>query len=112
MNEVKDNAALLYDEPKETGRKDMPCPLEPTGSGIVVLGDTVAEVSKGGIYMPNANADDPETGFILVVGPDVDTLHVGQHVLFGAYDGKKVEMNGGKWLLMEEEDVLAIIMEQ
>jgi chaperonin GroES len=77
------------------------------------------KVSKGGIVLPdNAEKEKPMKGKVLAVGPgkmndkgDVRpvAVKVGDTVLFKKYGPDEIEMDGKKYLVGDEDDILAII---
>jgi chaperonin GroES len=74
--------------------------------------------SKGGIIIPDAAKEKPIQGKVIAVGkgktlkngdvvpPDVKK---GDKVLFGKYAGTEVKIDGEEYLLMREDDILAVI---
>jgi chaperonin GroES len=74
--------------------------------------------TPGGIVIPDAAAEKPEQGEILAVGNgkvldngDVRALDVkvGDKVLFGKYAGTSVKIQGEEYLVMREDDILAVL---
>jgi chaperonin GroES len=74
--------------------------------------------SAGGIVIPDTAAEKPIRGKVMAVGKgkilesgDVRPLDVkvGDHVLFGKYSGTEVKVDGNEYLVMREEDVMAVI---
>ena len=83
----------------------------------VVDADTV---SAGGIVIPDAAKEKPSRGKVLSVGSgrltDAGTvvpMEVKQEdtVLFGQYAGQKIKVDGQEYLILKEDDVIAIIEE-
>jgi chaperonin GroES len=76
------------------------------------------EVRKGGIIIPDTAKEKPQEGRIIAVGNgkvsddgkkiplDVKT---GDKILFGKYSGSEVKLDDKEYLIMREEDVLAIL---
>ena len=77
------------------------------------------KISKGGIVLPdNVEKEKPMKGKVLAVGPgkmrdDGTTqpmaVKVGDAVLFKKYGPDEVELDGKKYLVGDEDDILAII---
>ena len=74
--------------------------------------------SPGGIVIPDSAAEKPIRGKVVAVGKgkilesgDVRPLDVkvGDHILFGKYSGTEVKVDGEEYLVMREEDVMAVI---
>ena len=90
----------------------------PLGNHIVVKRLDAEQMTAGGIVLPDSAQEKPQQGRILSVG-DGPKLKNGKHarslvqegdrVVFAQYSGMEVEVNGEKLLIMNEEDLLAII---
>ncbi|MEN8206946.1 MAG: co-chaperone GroES [Pseudomonadota bacterium] len=74
--------------------------------------------SAGGIVIPDSAAEKPSRGEILAVGSGkrLDSgevvpidVKVGDTVVFGAYSGTPVKMNGDELLVMSENDIMGVI---
>jgi chaperonin GroES len=76
------------------------------------------EVKKGGIIIPDTAREKPQEGKVIAVGNgkvnddgkklplDVKT---GDKILFGKYSGSEVKLDDKEYLILREEDVLAIL---
>jgi len=78
------------------------------------------EVKQGGIIIPDTAKERPQQGMIIAVGPgklndkgEREALQVkeGDKVLFAKYAGTEVKVDDKEYLIMREDDVLAIITE-
>lgn len=76
------------------------------------------KITKSGIVLPETAGEDPVKGRIAFVGPGKRnekgevipmSVKVGDTVLFKKYGPDKVEVNGKKYLVAEEGDILAIM---
>lgn len=92
--------------------------IQPLGDRVVVERDEAAAVSMGGIYLPDTAKNKPSRGIVACVGNgkmlkngERSTLQVkaGDHVLFLSYAGEEFKFDGKEYLLLREEDILAII---
>ncbi|MFA5032383.1 MAG: co-chaperone GroES [bacterium] len=92
--------------------------LRPLGDRILVRRIEEKEVKKGSIIIPDTAKEKPQEGEIIAVGPgkldDKGTRHkpeikTGDRVLFGKYAGTEIEIDGEECLIMNEDDILAII---
>lgn len=73
-----------------------------------------AEQKVGGIIIPDtASKEKPIQGTIVAVGNGTKDeemiLKAGDNVLYGKYSGTEVELEGEKFLIMRQNDVLAVI---
>ncbi|MHA7841625.1 MAG: co-chaperone GroES [Gammaproteobacteria bacterium] len=93
--------------------------LQPLGDRIIVSRDDEETVTEGGIVIPDtASKDKPMMGKVLAVGPGalMDSgerramgVSKGDKVLFGKYAGSEVEYSGEHYLVLREDDVMAIV---
>jgi chaperonin GroES len=76
------------------------------------------QVTKGGIVIPDTAKEKPIEGKVIAVGPGKMSdagvrmalqLKAGDRVLFGKYAGTEIKMEGEEYLMMREEDILAVI---
>ncbi len=92
--------------------------IEPLGDKVVVKRTEADEVTAGGIVLPESARDKPQEGKVLSVGSgnilddgSRSSLQVteGDRVLFSSYAGTEIDVDGGKLLIMNEADILAVI---
>ena len=92
--------------------------IQPLGDRVVVDRDEAMSVSMGGIYLPDTAKNKPSRGIVACVGNgkllksgERTALQVqaGDHVLFLSYAGEEFKLDGKEYLLLREEDILAII---
>jgi len=92
--------------------------IKPLHENILVQRLEEASKTKGGIYIPDSAKEKPAEGKIVAVGSGrVDEkgnvrpldVKVGNKVLFNKYAGTEVRVEDEDYLIMREEDVLAII---
>lgn len=85
-----------------------------------VLLKRVEEETKtpGGIVLPGTAAEKPSRGNVIAVGRgkilengEVRPLDVkaGDHVLFGKYSGSEVKVDGEDYIIMREDEIMAVI---
>ena len=76
------------------------------------------EVKRGGIIIPDTAKEKPQEGKVIAVGTGkvgddgkkipLD-VKAGDKILFGKYSGSEVKLDDEEYLILREEDVLAII---
>jgi len=80
-----------------------------------VLVEPIAAETKtaSGIFIPDTAKEKPQKGTVVAVGngtKDHDmTVKVGDSVLYGKYAGTELKLEGKDYLIMREDDILAII---
>ena len=77
-----------------------------------------AEVSRGGIVIPDTAKEKPQEGKVIAVGNGkighdgkkipLD-VKAGDRILFGKYSASEVKLDDKDYLIMREDDVLAIL---
>lgn len=92
--------------------------LRPLGDRVWVEPIEREETTASGIVLPETAKEKPMEGKILAVGPGdrpdngerqpLD-VKVGDRVLFAKYAGTEVKLDGAKYLIMRESDLLAIV---
>ena len=94
--------------------------LKPLNDHIVVKRLEQESVSKGGIIIPDNAKEKPTKAVVMAVGSgklgkDGKRIEmgvkVGEIVLFGKYSGSEVKLNGEEYMILREDDVLAIVEE-
>ena len=91
--------------------------IQPLGDRVIVKAIEPAEVMRGGIIIPDTAKEKPMEGHIVAAGKGkmLDgklipmELKVGDRVLYGKYSGTEIKINDEEYLIMREEDVLAIV---
>lgn len=71
------------------------------------------EKTVSGIIIPDTAKEKPLKGSVIAVGNGTKdeemVLKTGDTVLYGKYAGTEIEMEGEKYLIMRQSDVLAIL---
>jgi chaperonin GroES len=71
------------------------------------------KIQPSGIYIPDSAKEKPLEGTVIAVGPGKKdhtmTLKAGDTVLYGKYAGTELKLDGKDYLIMREDDILAII---
>ena len=92
--------------------------IKPLGDKILVKRLEAQEVTKGGIVLPDSAKEKPKEGKIISVGPGkiLDDgkrgalqVKAGDRILFTSYAGTEIKVDGEEFLVMSEEDVLAVV---
>lgn len=87
--------------------------IKPLKDRILVRPAQAEEQTEGGIIIPDTAKEKPQEGTVVAVGPgkkdEPTTLNEGDEVLYGKYAGTDISVQGEDYLIMREEDVLAVI---
>ena len=80
---------------------------------VVILPAPAEEKTIGGIIIPDTAKEKPLKGEVKAVGNGTKDeemiLKVGDQVLYGKYAGTEIELDGTKYLIMRQSDVLAVL---
>ncbi len=86
--------------------------IKPLADRVLVL-PAAAEEKVGGIIIPDTAKEKPLNGTIVAVGNGTKDeemiLKEGDTVLYGKYAGTELELEGTKYLIMRQSDVLAVV---
>ncbi len=94
--------------------------LKPLADRLVVKQLESKEKTASGIILPDSAKEKPQEGKVLAVGPGrlldeggVKPLEVrnGDRVLYGKYSGTEVSVEGEDYLILREDDVLAVVQQ-
>jgi chaperonin GroES len=90
----------------------------PLHDRILVQRIEEGEQKVGGIIIPDSAKEKPQQGKVVAVGSgkvkddggriQLD-VKAGDHILFGKYSGQEIKLDGDEYLIMREDEVLAII---
>ena len=92
--------------------------IRPLHDRIVVKREEEREVKKGGIIIPDTAKEKPQEGEVIAVGNgkilDNGTkvaldVKAGDKILFGKYSGTDIKIDGQEFLILREDEVLAVI---
>ena len=92
--------------------------VQPLRDGVIVKRDETQHTTASGIVIPGGSQETPNWGTVVKAGPGKRnaegqiieiSVRVGDRVLFGQYSGTKFKCNNEEYLLIKEEDLMAVI---
>lgn len=87
--------------------------IRPLADRVLIKPAAAEEKTLGGIIIPDSAKEKPLKSEIVAVGNGTKdeemVVKVGDNVLYGKYAGTEIELDGEKYLIMRQADVLAII---
>jgi len=92
--------------------------IQPLGDRVVIEPMEAEEKTSGGIVIPDTAKEKQQKGKIIAVGKGrtaedgkVTPLEVkaGDVVLYGRYSGTEIKIGGSEFLIVKEEDILAVL---
>jgi chaperonin GroES len=87
--------------------------IKPLADRVLIKPAPAEEKTVGGIIIPDTAKEKPLQGSVVAVGKGTKdeemVLKAGDNVLYGKYSGTEVELDGEKYLIMRQSDVLAVL---
>jgi chaperonin GroES len=87
--------------------------IKPLADRVLVEPAAAETTTSSGIIIPDTAKEKPQKGTIVAVGPGTQenpiTVKVGDQVLYGKYAGTELQHEGKDYLIMKENDLLAIV---
>ena len=92
--------------------------VKPLADRILVRRIEEKETAKGGIIIPDTAKEKPQEGKVIAVGNgkilengtklELD-VKAGDKILFGKYSGTEIKIDGEEYLILREDEVLAVV---
>ncbi len=92
--------------------------LRPLDDRVVIKQSEAEEKTTGGIILPDAAKEKPQRGKIIATGPGKTlddgkrapvSVKKGDEVIYAKYIGSEVEIDGEKFVVISEKDILGIV---
>ena len=87
--------------------------IKPLADRVLVKPAAAEEKTVGGIIIPDSAKEKPLKGEVIAIGNGTKdeemVVKSGDNVLYGKYAGTEIELEGEKYLIMRQSDILAII---
>lgn len=92
--------------------------VRPLNDKVLIERAKAEEKTKGGIILPDSSKEKPKEGKIVAVGQGRITeqgerlpfqVKKGDRVLFKSYAGTDVKIDGKDYIMMSEEEILAVV---
>lgn len=92
--------------------------LKPLGDRIVAKAVSAEEMTAGGIVLPDSAKEKPQEADVIAVGPGTQLdsgnsapmdVKVGDRILYGKYAGTEVKVGAEEYVILRQDDVLAIL---
>lgn len=85
--------------------------VKPLGENVLIEPSETKNKTAQGIYLPESNEKEtPKEGKVLAIG-DAKEIKIkkGQLVIFRQYSGTNIKVDGKKYILVKNEDILAVV---
>ena len=87
--------------------------IKPLADRVLVLPAPAEEKTIGGIIIPDSAKEKPLKGKVIAIGNGTKdeemVVKPDETVLYGKYAGTEIELDGEKYLIMKQSDILAIL---
>ena len=92
--------------------------LKPLADRVIVKQNAAEEKTASGILLPDSAKEKPTKGKVISVGPGkLDdkgkpmelSVRAGDQVIYGKYSGTDVEVEGEKFVILRESDILGVV---
>lgn len=87
--------------------------IKPLADRVLILPTPAEEVTAAGIIIPDSAKEKPLRGTVIATGNGTKdekmVVKKDDEVLFGKYAGTEVEVEGTKYLIMRQSDILAVL---
>lgn len=87
--------------------------IKPLADRVLIEPMAAEQKTASGLYIPDTAKEKPQQGKVIAVGngkkDEPLTVKIGDTVLYGKYSGTELKLEGADYLMMREEDILAII---
>jgi chaperonin GroES len=104
---------LKEDQQRQLKNKNTMSKIQPLADRVLIKAAVAEEKTVAGIIIPDSAKEKPLRGEVLAVGNGTKdeemVLKAGDQVLYGKYAGTELELDGEKFLIMRQSDILAKI---
>ncbi|KQC32779.1 molecular chaperone GroES [Nonlabens sp. YIK11] len=87
--------------------------IQPLSDRVLIEPTAAEQKTASGLYIPDTAKEKPQQGTVVAVGKGKKdhemTVKVGDTVLYGKYSGTELKLEGTDYLIMREDDILAIV---
>ncbi len=87
--------------------------VKPLSDRVLIEPHEAEEKTAGGLFIPDTAKEKPLAGKVVAVGPGTAEVKMevkaGDTVLYGKYAGTEITVDGKQYIIMRQNDVLAVI---
>ena len=87
--------------------------IKPLADRVVIEPKEAETKTASGLYIPDTAKEKPQQGVVAAAGPgkkdEAMEVKLGDVVLYGKYAGTEVTVDGKKYLIVRQSDILAIL---
>ncbi len=87
--------------------------IKPLGERVIIAPQEAETTTASGIIIPDTAKEKPMQGLVMATGKTADgkdlEVKVDDAVLYGRFAGTEIELEGKKYLIMEQSEILAVL---
>ena len=91
--------------------------IKPLGDRVVIKKLEAETTTKSGILLTGTAKEQPQEAEVVAIGPGAMVegkrvhmdVEVGNKVLYSKYAGTDVKVDGGEYIILKQDDILAIV---
>jgi chaperonin GroES len=83
--------------------------ISPLSDRVVAKREEASSKTATGLYLPDNAREEPKVAIVEAVGTKVKDIKAGDRILFKEYSTTEVKLDGTEYIILKEEDVLAVV---
>ena len=87
--------------------------IKPLADRVLIKPAPAEEKTIGGIIIPDTAKEKPSKGEVIAIGNGTKdeemVVKAGDTVLYGKYAGQEIELDGEKYMIMKQSEIMAIL---
>jgi len=85
--------------------------IQPLGENVLIKLMKAEKKTKTGLFLPDSASEErPQEGKVIETGENEKIkVKKNQRVIFAKYSGKEIKIDGDEYLIIKNEDILAIV---
>ncbi len=105
---------------KEAAKEVKKVKVQPLDDRVLIEQSEAEEKTTGGIVLPDTAKEKPQRGTVVAVGPGkltdkgeriAPSVKPGDNVVYGKYSGNEIKLDGVKYVIVRESDILGVVEE-
>lgn len=87
----------------------MSIPIRPLMDRVIAVREEAQTKTASGLFLPENTKEKSVIAKVLAIGPEIKELKVGDRIVYKEYTTTDLKIDGTEYLIIKEEDVLAIV---
>ena len=83
--------------------------IQPLADYVVAQQEEAESKTASGLLLPDKAAEKPKIAKVLAIGKKVESVKVGERILYKSYSTTEVKVGADEYMLIKEEDILATL---